>query len=428
MNRRYVGTAAILLLAAATGVRAALATAADSEPRPAPFRLLPPTGPFAVGTTSWHVTDPNRTETLSATLRPRQVEVLAWYPTSPAAANAGQHAPYLRESLAEARAFALVIRAPGVFDDLASVETHSVVDAEPAPGASRLPVLVFSHGYTGLASAYTALLEDLASHGYVVLSIMHPYEAAAVTLSDGSIVTLLDSAGVLNARVQAVIAEWKDEDSTMARVTRTPDDVEQRRILREYISGLTQTHVTITRWVDDTKLVLDGLASLSRMTPAGRLAARIDADRVGVFGHSMGGVVAGQFCVDDIRCRAGLNLDGIPQSGTMIDATMKQPFLMVYSARPGRLGASDAIYRHASPAYCRVDMAGTLHLDFSDMNQWGGPLAGARAHGPIAPDRAAELTRLIVREYFDQQLGGVRSSLLAGTVRVPEIRVSGDRC
>ena len=43
----------------------------------------------------------------------------------------------------------------------------------------------------------------------------------------------------------------------------------------------------------------------------------------------MGGVVAGQFCVDNQRCRAGLNLDGIPQSGSMIDKPIRRPFLMV---------------------------------------------------------------------------------------------------
>ena len=82
---------------------------------------------------------------------------------------------------------------------------------------------------------------------------------------------------------------------------------------------------------------------------AGSSRARIDFTRLGAFGHSMGGVMAGQFCVEDRRCRAGLNLDGIPQYGTMIDATMSRPFMMVYSARPGRAGASDAIYRRVRP-------------------------------------------------------------------------------
>ena len=60
----------------------------------------------------------------------------------------------------------------------------------------------------------------------------------------------------------------------------------------------------------------------------------------------------------------------------MIDQKMARPFLMVYSARPGRDGASDAIYRRAGH-FIRVDVRDTGHLEFSDMVFWGGPLRNA---------------------------------------------------
>jgi predicted dienelactone hydrolase len=310
-----------------------------------------------------------------------------------------------------------------VYDTLAEVETHAIVDAAPLGGATPLPVLIFSHGYTGPASAYSALLEDLASHGYVVLSIVHSYEAVAATLSNGSAANMLDSAGSMRREILDVLGEWKDEDSTMARVTRATDEAEKLRLLRGYISSVPKTTAVIDRWVKDTKLVLDRLSSLPPAAIGGQLARRIDMSRIGVFGHSMGGVVAGQFCVEDKRCRAGLNLDGIPQSGSMIDTRMRQPFLMVYSARPGRLGASDAIYRRATSRYYRVDVDSTRHIDFSDMIFWGGPLRKAGASGSIPPTRAAELTRRIVREYFDQELRAKPSPLLSGKIDLPDVHV-----
>lgn len=133
--------------------------------------------------------------------------------------------------------------------------------------------------------------------------------------------------------------------------------------------------------------------------------------------------MAGQLCLDDRRCRAGLNLDGIPQYGTMIDRRLVQPFLMVYSARPGRSGASDAIYRRAASRYIRCDVRDTLHLDFSDMNLWGGPFRKDGALGTLPPARAVEITRAIVRQYFDQELLGRRSALLAGKPVFPEVTV-----
>ncbi len=237
-------------------------------------------------------------------------------------------------------------------------------------------------------------------------ALSNPYEATAATLADGRVVTLLDNAGTLLPPIREVFGEWGPEEETMAAVTRTADEAEQLRLLRGYLAGLGRTNVALRRWVDDTKLVLDRLSSVPPKSPAGQLAVRLDISRLGVFGHSMGGVTAGQFCVEDRRCRAGLNLDGIPQYGTMINKSMPRPFLMVYSARPGRSGASDAIYRRAAHPYYRVDVRDTRHLDFSDMAFWSGPLRERPVLGTIAPARVSEISGVIVRQYFDQELWG----------------------
>jgi pimeloyl-ACP methyl ester carboxylesterase len=386
-----------------------------------PFELPQPTGQFAIGTTTWRLTDPTRRETFTDSSEQRNVEVLAWYPTT---VRGGQAAPYLREGLPEVRAFASVFRvAEATFDALEHVRTHAQLDAPPVATGRKLPVLLFGHGYTGIPSAHTALLEDLASHGYAVFNIVHPFEASAATLADGRVVRMLDNSGAFLAPIAEVFREWGPEDETMASVTSTADEAEQLRLLRGYLGGLQKTDVALRRWVDDTRLVADRLSSLTSDNPIGRLAARIDISQLGVFGHSMGGVTAGQFCVEDGRCRAGLNLDGIPQYGGMIDRPMSRPFLMVYSARPGRAGASDAIYRRSVRPYYRVDVRDTRHLDFIDMAFWGGPLRERPVLGSIAPARIAEICRGIVRQFFDQELLGRRSTMLAGSALFPEVTV-----
>lgn len=384
----------------------------------APFVLPPPTGDLPIGTTSWRLTDASRRDPFTGDRSPRDVEVMAWYPAAP---GAPQPAPYLRWGLFEVQGFAELLSAgTSAYDHLAGVRTHASLDAAPG-GANRLPVIVFSPGYGGFASAHTALFEDLASHGYAVLNVVHPYEVGAAKLSDGRLVSFVDNQKPRQGYLE-VVGEWGKEDETMAAVTKTADENEQRRLLREYFAATPRTAAAMKRWVDDTKLVLDRLASLPRETAAARLAARLDPTRVGVGGHSMGGVVAGQFCVEDSRCRAGMNLDGIPQFGQMIDQPLDRPFLMVYSARPGRLGASDVIYRRAKPYY-RVDVANTRHLDFSDMIFWGGPLRERGAFGTLTPDRATAIVRTIVLQYFDQALLGRSSPLLSGKTPLPEVTV-----
>ena len=417
MNRTRMMAA--LAMCAVPLVAPMTATPSQSAPSAA-FELPIPTGRYPVGTTSWRLTDRSRLETFAGPGEFRQVEVLAWYPAAP---RRGTVAPYLREGLAEVRPFAKLFGAEMAFDTLERVRTHAELDAPPAATPRTFPLLVFSHGYTGLPSSYTALLEDLASHGYAVLSVIHPYESTASTLADGRVVSMNGSDGKYNQGIQDVLAEWGPEDETMAAVTRATDAAEQVRLLRGYLGTLHRTDVALRRWVDDTKLVLDRLSGLPAKSAARQLAARLDMSRVGVFGHSMGGVTAGQFCLEDARCRAGLNLDGIPQYGTMIDEPMPKPFLMVYSARPGRDGASDPIYRRAAHPYYRLDVRDTGHLEFTDMVFWGGPLRERPVLGALPPARAAAITAAIVRQYFDQELLGKRSTILAGTSGLPEVTV-----
>ena len=396
---------AFRLYSLALGVVAA-ATAVAAQTPPAAFELPAPTGKFPVGTTRWVVIDPARQETF-APGRQREVEVIAWYPR---AGTAGATAPYLRSGVEEVLSFARLAKLGDAYNGLEFVKTHAGLDALPASTPSRFPVIVFSHGYTGLPSSHTALAEDLASHGWAVLHVIHPYEAAA-RLSDGTFVTFTDEKNAMRPQVLEVLKEWGPEGSTMDKVVASTDDAEKEKLLRSYLATLKSTDQVVKRWVLDAKLVLD---RLPKTGAASAVAAKLDLSRLGVAGHSMGGVMAGQFCVEDRRCKAGLNLDGIPQYGTMIDTPMPAPFMMVYSGRPGRAGASDLIYSRSASKYYRVDVADTLHIDFSEMNFWGGPLRQRGAFGRITPERATELTRLIVRSFFGQEILGQKSLLVSG--------------
>ncbi len=191
--------------------------------------------------------------------------------------------------------------------------------------------------------------------------------------------------------------------------------------MRGYLANLKNTDQVVKRWTLDAKYALD---HLPKDGAPGRLAAKLDLSRLGVAGHSMGGVAGAQFCVEDRRCKAALNLDGIPQYGTMIDTPMPAPFLMVYSGRAGRAGASDIIYRRSASKYYRVDVKDTLHLDFTDMNYWGGPLRQRGAYGKIEPARAAEVTRMIVREFFAQEILKQPSAFLSGKQPMTDVTVT----
>jgi dienelactone hydrolase len=406
----------MLRIALSLLVAAALSTSANAQLSAPLFELPAPTGKLPIGTTRWVVTDSSRDETF-APGKKRDVEVVAWYPSAGAK---GDTAPYVRDSMEEVLSFARLAKLGDAFNRLASVSTHAVLDAEPAKAPARFPVIVFQHGYTGLPSSHTALMEDLASHGWAVLNVIHPYEATGAKLADGTIVTFTDEKNAMRAGIMDVLNEWKPEGPTMDKVTAAATDAEKETLLRGYLTTLKHTTQVVTRWTLDVRYALD---HLPKDGVAGRLASRLDLQRLGAAGHSMGGVASAQFCLDDRRCKAGLNLDGIPQYGPMIDSKMPAPFLMVYSGRAGRAGASDVIYKRAASKYYRVDVKDTMHLDFSDMNLWGGPLRERGAYGKIDPVRAAEITRLVVREFFAQEILKQPSPFLGGKQPMADVTV-----
>ena len=412
---------------AAFALTCLLGTTLHAQTSPALFELPPPTGKLPVGTTRWVVVDPQRQETF-APGKPREVEVIAWYPRAGAAGSAvaasvtsaRDTAPYMRNGMEEVLSFARLAKLGDAYNGLANVQTHSVIDAPPASTPARFPVIVFSHGYTGLPSSHTGLMEDLASHGWAVLHVVHPYEATGSKLGDGTVVTFTDEKNAMRPDILAVLNEWGPEGGTMEKVVAAASEAEKETLLRGYLATLKNTDQVVRRWVADVKIVLDRLPVSG---PGSQLAAKLNLSRLGVAGHSMGGVMAGQFCVEDRRCKAALNFDGIPQYGTMIDTPMPAPFLMVYSGRPGRAGASDYIYSRAASKYYRVDVADTLHIDFSEMNFWGGPLQKRGAFGKIAPARALELTRLIARSFFGQEILKQPSAFFSDSQPIPGLTV-----
>jgi dienelactone hydrolase len=390
-----------------------------AQTAPPTFELPAPTGKSRIGTTRWVITDSSREETF-APGKKRDIEVIAWYPGASSASGAPP-APYLRDGMEEALSFARLAKLGDAFNGLASVRTHAVLDAPPAATPARFPVIVFQHGFTGLPSSHTALMEDLASHGWAVLSLIHPYEATAASLADGTVVTFTDDKNGMRPGIMEVLSEWGLEGGTMEKIVAATDEAEKDQLMRGYLANLKNTDQVVKRWTLDAKYALDHLPNSGA---PGRIATRLDLSRLGVAGHSMGGVAGAQFCIEDRRCKGALNLDGIPQYGTMIDTPMPAPLLMVYSGRAGRAGASDIIYRRSASKYYRVDVKDTLHLDFTDMNYWGGPLRQRGAYGTIAPARATEITRMIVREFFGQEILHQPSAFLSGKQLLGEVTVT----
>jgi predicted dienelactone hydrolase len=264
-----------------------------------PLDLPAPTGPFAVGRISATWTDPQRIDPLApAPGQPRTLAVWIWYPArrTPGMTPALYYPPVWANALADQTGFILtqfLNRNPN------AIHTHSFSDTDLAPDQSTYPVIILRSGIGAQTLDYTTLAEDLASHGYIVVGADAPYSTTVVVLPDGRVVH----------RTQA--GHPTDTSLPAAEIQR----------LAEQLVGV---------WTADTKFLVDQLELLNTTDPTGRFTGRLDLAAIGVAGHSFGGATAAQFCSQDARCRAGIDIDGAP-FGSVIQSGLKQPFLFLLS-------------------------------------------------------------------------------------------------
>ncbi|MFJ6793745.1 alpha/beta hydrolase family protein [Streptomyces sp. NPDC091268] len=304
-----------------------------------PVPVFPePSGRFAVGTRVEQWTDPLRPESFTADPQDRRtVVVQLWYPAQQHPAGA-RPARYLGRTEHEARTVAEALaRSVGLPDFLVDgvprAHTHAVFDAPATGGRERFPVVLFSPGSGGVRTQNTAWAEELASHGYVVAALDHPYDSAVVSLADGRTIP--------------------------SRTTSTGD----RDKDAELAVGWTAVRAA------DLRFVLDQLEHLDRGESAGPLTGRLDTTRAAVTGHSMGGAAAVQAARQDQRFDAVIDLDGYPHGPAA--PSLHQPALALTQAvTPGtdpdylpRL--TEALEGNSATSY-RLTVPGAAHLTFMD--------------------------------------------------------------
>jgi predicted dienelactone hydrolase len=200
--------------------------------------------------------------------------------------------------------------AAGTFE---AVRSHARIDAAAVVRKGRsYPVVIYSPGFGSWRNATTALTEELVSHGFVVVTIDHPFDAAAVEFPDGTVVKARPLPTPANTKVLTFDA-WD-------------------AMVKPFLSVR----------VADVRFVLDVLEALHagrnpdadrRFLPS-HLAGALDLDHIGMFGHSLGGATTAQVMRIDPRIRAGLSLDGpIPKANTA--PCIEQPIVLIRSVDPG---------------------------------------------------------------------------------------------
>ncbi len=333
------------------------------------------TGSSRIGTRVLDLLDPQRDDPYLANGTKRELLVRFWYPASadkdckPAEYTSARVWSYFSE----------LTMLP-----LPQVTTKSCLEAPVADGAH--PVVVFTHGYTGIFTDYTFLFEDLASRGYVVASIDHTYEATAVEFPDGRFVKSVVGSHLANT--------WRTDDQSLS--------------------------FALSARLDDVRFVLNELERLntSADTP---FAGKLDTTKIALAGHSLGGLTTWHGVQQDARFKAAILMD--PYLADISLGPTETPVILLAMGRAHWSDEECRLWGDLRGPRFAVNLRGTEHLTPSDA-VW---LAeGAIKTGSMGPDKTIEALRNYIAAFLDTNLrGSPFDALLTGpSAEYPDAEVT----
>lgn len=321
-----------------------------------------PGGPHAVGFRSTTLAIPSRSMTVQGRPQPRVVTLDTWYPATTTAGFIAE--PYQEKALAQ-----LLAKYQNIPDMGDSKNSHAFVDAPILPG--RHPVVVFNHGYSSFTKQNFSNMQELASHGYLVISIGHPGDSLISKDAQGNPIPF-------NAETSQYADYKKAQENPKAMAAALSEILAQQRsastLAAHQLSSRALARVQpfaglqpmLTEWVLDTRAVIDSLGAMPEADPA----------RVTLMGHSFGGLTALAIAKDPPPGVNGvINLDG-PWVLYADDARpLRVPMFALLSTDNrlegkdiGMHGTFDAVLAAGDQPAHVIEIAGAAHNNFTDLN------------------------------------------------------------
>ncbi len=365
----------------ALSILLSLVVCATGRARAQNVELPEPWGLHSVGYERVDLTDSTRRETRGEDAGGyRRVVLQIWYPAHGAVRRA---VPYMDS--ATAAAWGTSQRLPSGFER--RVSTHAQRELPPSDSLGALPVLLFSHGRSWPVQTYQAMLQDLASRGWMVVGMSHPYEEAATTFADGSVASFAPE-------------RWENQTERGVVLNRSVDVLVRDAA---FVIG------TLSRW---------------NVQRSHRFAGRMNLDQIGYFGHSLGGAAAVQALHRIPTLRAAATIEGSVYDTTARPMLVEKPVLSIIGGyNRADLGLRDYLAAPGAVLFEAI-VRGAWHASFADLLLVYGAFAPRAWHEnhrrELAPARVNQITTDYLDAFFGRYLRG-RPSLLLRPYSDPEL-------
>lgn len=169
----------------------------------------------------------------------------------------------------------------------------------PDGDAVNCPLIVFAHGSFGYYQSNSSLYEELASNGYVVASIDHPYYAFFTKDTVGKTIIVdmefMQTAIDIQNRSDFTEADYNIECEWMS--LRTADE----NFVLDTIKTAKDSGLLGTAWYTESENVKTEVLKILKIT---------DTEKIGLMGHSIGGATAVQLGRERDDITAVVDIDG----------------------------------------------------------------------------------------------------------------------
>ncbi|KAI8624473.1 hypothetical protein F5Y19DRAFT_491010 [Xylariaceae sp. FL1651] len=342
--------------------------------------LPPPTGPYYVGKIRRTIHHYNDHDPLAPNNVSTAFLATIFYPT--AQKPQGPPQPYLWSGVAQYYEDRWNYT-EGFLQSLTSTVQYNAPFLKGSAGQSPFPTILFGPGGGGPpVDGNTILLSELASHGYTIIGLDHPWDQPYLLFPNGTSVAGTGWDAYYNSAAQ--------------------------------IAPIYETRVI------DNEVLLNNLPKIVK-----QLSAPINTSLIGGLGFSIGGASAVGTMYHE-KLVSGLNMDGSFWGRTAANdstADVEKPVFMF--GDEGHLGndLSWITFPLWQTGYFRYLLVnGTTELDFCDNTFWRLIEPNPRLGGTIDPLRMINITNAYVKAFFDLTLLGKKSLILDGpSAAYPEV-------
>ena len=278
----------------------------------------------------------------------------------------------------------------------------------PENADSEYPLIIFSHGAFGYYQSNFSTYAELASNGYIVVALDHPHHSFFTKDTDGKMITV--------------------DEKFIYEVTRDDDAVSKEELM-------TDSQAWLKVRVDDENFVLD---TIKEAKNSGTLSTtwhtsdadtvlsvinRIDTDKIGLTGHSLGGATAVELGRERTDIDAVIDIDGTMMgeiTGVMngeytynsesypvpvLALFTENNYNMIESDESGFYRVNENMINNAKVGRI-VTFENAEHMDFTDLPLFSPFLGNMLGSGERDNEEMMNTLNSVVINWFDYYLKG----------------------